>query len=265
MIKKTLIIATVLALCSVGLAHDMWLESESFIMSPGQKVIVRNGNGIIYQKSENAVTTDRLSGLIGLDPKGREFEPGPASVEGNWLNLEFTSKEKGNYWIGLGTKARKIRLSGEDFTAYLEHDGIPGIIKERKEKGITDRTEIEQYSKYVKIYLQVGDKTSSNYDKPLGLKIEINPLVNPYTLKSGDSLPVQVLYEGKPLQDLTLHAGHEGQEKETIEATTDAAGKARITINSPGKWYVRGIHLSQVDKEDHSYESYWATTTFQVK
>ncbi len=38
-----------------------------------------------------------------------------------------------------------------------------------------------------------------------------------------------------------------------------------VRISEPGRWYIRGIHLFQVDQEDHSYESYWATFTFQVK
>ena len=156
-------------------------------------------------------------------------------------------------------------MSGSDFTEYLKHDGIPNVLKERQEKGISQRDEVEQYSKYVKAYLQVGKKASENYSAILGLEIEIIPQSNPYSIEVDGSLPVQVLFRGKPLSGLTLHAGSDGQSEESISAQTDLDGKALIPIGSPGKWYVRGIHLFQVDQDDHSYESYWATFTFKVK
>jgi hypothetical protein len=243
----------------------MWLESNAFIIkTPGQAVLIRNGNGIIYQRSENAVTTDRLAALVAVGPSGEKAELGTPVANENWLDIPFTPKKAGNYWVGLASKPRKIRLSGEDFTGYLEHDGIPAIIQERKEKGISDRDEIEQYSKYVKLYLQVGDTGSDNFNEPIGLRIEIIPLKNPYGVKAGGNLPVQVLFKGKPLAGLTLHAGFSGQGEEALAVETDKNGKAQIGIGKPGKWYIRGIHLAQVDLDDHSYESHWATLTFEV-
>jgi uncharacterized GH25 family protein len=147
----------------------------------------------------------------------------------------------------------------------LEHSGVKNVLKERAEKGISDREEIEEYSKYVKAYLQVDDTKSSNYKKPLGLVIDTVPLKNPYSLHVGDSLPVQVLFKGKPLSNLILYAGAAGHEKPLTQATTDSDGKADIKLSKTGRWYIRGINLLQVDKEDHSYESYWTTLTFEVK
>ena len=123
---------------------------------------------------------------------------------------------------------------------------------------------MEEYSKYVKIYLQSGQKRSRNHSQPLGLKIEIVPLKNPYRLHAGDSLPVRVLYDGRPLAGLELHAGSDARNSEASDHVTDSGGKAVIPLSTSGRWYIRGIHLQQVDKEDHSYESYWATLTFEV-
>lgn len=246
-------------------AHDMWLESQSFIVDKaGDRVIIRNGNGTIYQKSENAVTPERLAVLMARGPSGAAVELDTPTVDDVWLISGFTPAKPGNYWVGLATKPRMIRMSGEDFTAYLEHDGIPKVIEEREEKGISDRDEVEQYSKYVKAYLQVGGENNPNFDEPLGLTIEIVPLANPYDLPVGATLPVQVLFRGHPLDGLTLHAGHEGQAEATASIDTDQEGRAEIPLVAAGKWYVRGIHLSQVDQEDHTYESYWAALTFQV-
>ncbi len=264
MTKRVALLTVFLALGAVVLAHDMWLESTVFITKPGETITISNGNGTIYTKSENAVTPDRIVQLVATGPTGAPTALGTPYVQGDWLKLDFEPSETGNYWIGMATKPRLIRLSGEDFNGYLEHDGIPHVLEERKKKGILDREEVERYSKYVKIYLLSGEAPSDNHDRPLGLAIEILPLENPYRLKPGDQLPVQVLFQGQPLSGFALHAGYSGQEQEAVHQFTDAQGKAVVPIASAGRWYVRGIHLRQVDLEDHSYESHWATLTFEV-
>jgi uncharacterized GH25 family protein len=255
----------VLALFSFGFAHDPWLECDSFVVKAGQKTVIRNGNGYIYIESENAVTPGRIAQLVAIGPEGRKFEPNTPYVHEKWLQLDFTPDASGNYWFGIATEPRSIRLAGEDFTEYLKHSGVENVLKDRAAKGITDRDEIEEYSKYVKTYLQVDDTHSSNYDKPLGLVIDTIPLKNPYSLTAGDSLPVQVLFKGKPLAGLILYAGAAGHEKPLTHATTDNDGKAEIKLSQAGRWYIRGINLLQVDEKDHSYESYWTTLTFEVR
>ncbi len=264
MAKKVALVLLISLCVTVVTAHDMWLESSSFLTFPGEKITIRNGSGTIFQKSENAVAPDRIATLLGLDPDGKKFGPGTPYVDGNWLTLDFQPEKYGNYWIALASHPRKIALSGADFNNYLEHDGIPGVLEQRKEGGILDRDEVEEYSKYVKIYLQSGQKRSRNHRQPLGLKIEIVPLKNPYGLLAGDSLPVRVLYGGRPLAGLDLHAGCDAPNSEASDHVTGSGGKAVIPLSTSGRWYIRCIHLQQVDKEDHSYESYWATLTFEV-
>lgn len=259
-------LVTVLLFAVFLSGHDMWLETQSFIIEKaGQPITIQNGNGTIYQKSENAVAVDRIAQLIVLDPSGSKIETGKPYIEDAWTRYTFTPKTTGNYWMGLASKARNISLSGEEFTEYLKHDGIPNVLKERKKKGISDRDEVERYSKYVKAYLQVGDSHSDNFDDPLGLAIEIIPQKNLYLINGSDILPVQVLFQGNPLSGLTLHAGFKGQGEDVVSAVTDRNGMAKIKISNPGKWYIRGIHLFQVDQDNHSYESYWATLTFEIQ
>ncbi len=77
-------------------------------------------------------------------------------------------------------------------------------------------------------------------------------------------MPVRVVYEGKPLAGLDLHAGYSGQAGQASHLVTDLHGQAVISLSHSGRWYVREIHLVQVDTASHSYESYWATLTFEV-
>ncbi len=244
--------------------HDMWLESSSYFSEPGVELTISAGNGFIFVQSENAVTPDRIVALKAVGPSGIAFEPGKLFVEGNWLRLAFRPDRPGGYWIGLATRPSSIRLSADDYRAYLEHDGLPDVLEERRRKGIADRAETEEYSKYVKTYVQVGEERSGNYNRPLGLTVEIVPQANPYELKKGDKLPVQVLFRGKPLPRLLLHAGTAGVEEAFEHVYTDQEGRAEIPITRAGKWYIRSIHLFEVEGRDHGYESYWASLTFEV-
>ncbi len=253
-----------LAAAGWALAHDQWIQPAEFYVDANQTVTVRCGNGTIYVKSENAVAPDRLALLKAAGPEG-EVAVGEPRISGHFLEMDVEVGKAGNYWVALATKPRHISLSGKDFNGYLEHDGLPHVLKAREEEGILDRAETEEYSKYVKTYLRAGDALSGNHDQPLGLKIEIVPLSNPYALGVGDQLPVQVLLDGEPIEGFYLHAGYEGQEKEPVHVYTDGEGKAAVELSAAGAWYVRGIHLVRVDKEDQSYESYWATLTFGVR
>ena len=262
--KRTGLSLALLLCLTLVHAHDMWLETDSYFAKVGERVLVRNGNGTIFDKSENAVTPDRVAQYMGRGPSGGSIELEPPQVEGNWLTLGFVPQQAGNYWVGLGSRPRLIEMTAEDFKGYLEHDGLPHVVKERKEKGIQNRDEIEEYSKFVKTYLQVGDVHSQNFDDLLGLAIEIVPLRNPYELGAGQDLPLAVRFKGELLPGFLIHAGTAAS-GELDQAYTDESGKASIRISRGGRWFLRGIHLSQVDQENHSYESYWASLTFEVK
>ena len=257
----------VLILCASAalLGHDMWLEAERFLVSAHQEVLIRNGNGTIYVRSENAVAPDRIARLLALGSGGEAVQPGKPFVDGDWLAFQLKTGRPGNYWVGLATLPRVLKMSADDFNHYLEHDGLPHVLAERRKKGIAARAESERYSKYVKAYLQAGEEAGSNHDRPLGLKIEIVPLSNPYRLEPGQELPVQVLFEGRPLEGFLIHSGRAGEKEEGEGNYTDSQGRASIPIDAAGRWYLRGIHIFQVDGQEHSYESYWATLTFGVQ
>ena len=46
---------------------------------------------------------------------------------------------------------------------------------------------------------------------------------------------------------------------------TDQYGVARITLDSPGKWYVKFVNMIEVMDNDLDYESKWATLTFEIR
>jgi nickel transport protein len=59
------------------------------------------------------------------------------------------------------------------------------------------------YLKFAKALVPVSPSESeklTGYDRVLGYRLELIPQENPFSLKAGDVLPVQVLFDGKPVE-----------------------------------------------------------------
>ena len=125
----------------------------------------------------------------------------------------------------------------------------------------------ERYSKHVKAVFQVGASRSSAFATSLGYPAEIVPLQNPYSLSVGSELSVRCLVDGRPVANQAVIAGgvHQGATIEERMVRTDQYGVARITLDSPGKWYVKFVNMVEVAHDGLDYESKWATLTFEIR
>jgi len=79
------------------------------------------------------------------------------------------------------------------------------------------------------------------FSKPVGLYMEMVPLVNPLALKVGDTFPVLVLKEGIPL----ANAGFESSDEEEPSYKTDAYGIAQIPVKKKGLFIVAAKYYAQ--------------------
>jgi uncharacterized GH25 family protein len=249
-------------------AHDLFLKLDSFFVAANSKVTVSILNGS-YLSSEAAVNFARLKDVSVVSPSGARTSPRETDFTKNettsFLNLE--TKEAGTYVVGLSTLPREIDLEGKDFNEYLEHDGIPDTLVERKKKNELGKKVRERYSKHVKTIFQAGNAQTENYKSVLGYPVELVPQANPYKLKAGDTIEVLCLKDGKPLVNQYVMSGREADGKVVAESNvrTDRKGVARIKLGASGKWYVRFINMTRLSDPKLNYESKWVTLTFEIK
>ncbi len=93
--------------------------------------------------------------------------------------------------------------------------------------------------KYAKAVFTVGQAGGDAWAKPLGQAMEIVPLKDPATLKTGDILPVKVLKEGKPARTFVYGTYDTfSDQKDTFGYTTktDKEGVANIKLIHKGTW-----------------------------
>ena len=176
-------------------SHELFLKTDSYFLNANEQSELFLFNGT-FDQSENIITRDRIinTKIIGPD---YEFLP----TEKDYFDkdevtyLKFKAGKAGTYVAGISTLPRVIELSAEEFKDYLIHEGLTDVISEREEKGISNATAREKYSKHVKTLLQVSGKRTNHYAMDLGYPIEFIPLNNPYNLSKGDKLSFKLVKE----------------------------------------------------------------------
>jgi hypothetical protein len=272
-------VAALVAVTSLASAHDLFLHPRGFLVAPRATITlpVLNGTFIV---SENAVERARITDLSLRGPDGRTTidratwtERDPRST------VRVTVAGPGTYVVGVEIGARTLSLDGPAFDAYLAEEGITPILDRRRATGRLGRPARESYAKAAKTLIAVTDANghlaapardgASAALVPSGYAAEIVPLVDPYTVGVGASVPVRALVGGTPLAGWTIHAGGTiGTSTAPIPMqvlTTDRDGRADVRLTHDGHWFVAFVHM--VDAPPGSavdYVSRWATLSFGV-
>ncbi|MCA1625661.1 MAG: DUF4198 domain-containing protein [Acidobacteria bacterium] len=249
-------------------AHDLFLKPDGFFVKVNEKISISILNGS-FQASEGAVNYARLKDVSVVSPSGKRTNPVEADFTKNETTsfLNFQPTEAGTYIVGLSTMPREIDLEGKNFNEYLAHDGIPDTLAERKKKKELDKKVRERYSKHVKTIFQAGDAQTENYKTVLGYPVELVPQSNPYKSKTGETIEILCLLDGKPLVNQFVMTGRESNGKLVVgkNIRSDKKGIAKIKLDGAGKWYVRFIQMTPLKDPKINYESKWATLTFEIK
>jgi hypothetical protein len=260
--------AVALLVTAVASAHDLFMKLDSYFLAPNTRASVRLLNGT-FQKSEGLVGRDRFRdiSLYAPDLSGPIDQAVTWRDEGKTTVMDVQTGGPGTYLAGVSTKPREIDLKAAEFNDYLQHDGIPDTLAERKRNNELNRDVRERYSKHVRAVFQVGDKLSDDFKRQLHYPAEVAPQQNPYALKVGDTISVLCTVEGKPVPNQFVMAGWESRDGKLhlLDARTNEGGLATFKLAGAGKWYVKFIHMTQLSHPNLNYESKWASLTFEIR
>ena len=158
--------------------------------------------------------------------------------------------------------AQTIEMKGDEFTDYLKEEGLDAIVAARQAAGESASSTTERFARYAKIALRTGSGPGAHITRPAGLKVEIVPAVDPTMLRVGQPLTVQFLAGGAPVANATVMAVSGGV---AARAQTNADGRATFTIDRPGPWLIKTIHMVRLPPGSPTvWESSWATLTFHT-
>lgn len=253
-------------LASSAFAHDLWLVPPPDPTPVGAPVEINVAVGMDFPVSIHQADPVRLT-MRALGPGDSTAEVSLRKVEDELLTVAtFVPTKKGTWIVSAVTKPNQIDLEAADFNGYLLHDGMAHVLAKRMEDKELDRAATERYSKYTKAMIAVGGSIEGGAERrALGLKLEILLLQDPFSVRVGDTLAVQVLFDGKPLNMASLSWDHPGNgEAFSGQTWSDEEGKALIPVAKTGLMNIRLIHMTRPGSEDYEWESFWASFTFRI-
>jgi len=254
-------ILLVSALCQ---AHEFWLLPIKFHYGPGETaridfMVGENFTGAYWDLERHAVEQ-----LVVINRSGSEdVTTRIRSTKGN--NLTYTFGSVGTHLFTLQSSAAYIESEGEEFTKYLEEDGIENILAHRKKTNAENLKAREFYTRYAKLLVQYGGRTDDTFKKEAGFVIEIIPQKNPYDLKPGDYMTCKLLYNKVPAPHSLMKVWNQTGKRTFLQNMyTEEDGTITFPISNSGSWMVSSVKMKSSERNDADYESMWASLVFGI-
>ena len=240
-------------------AHNLWLGLDHYDQKVGgsAKVFLYLAHSLPFA---DLARPERMKDFFYLDPSGDRinFELKKYDPESffNEVGVNLNMRKEGTY---LGFAAM------EPVFVSMTPEGR----KRKSKKELSDAISCRHVEFFAKAIFYAGKPGGSAYKSVLGHTLEMIPQKDPCLLKSGDYLPVKVMFNGKPLVDEVVFATYVGfstREEYPFAARTDADGIVNIRIIHPGIWWVK-IPLKKIreDKSECDVDQYATILTFEVK
>lgn len=249
------------------LAHDFWLEPSTFTPAPNQVVSVRL---MVGQKFRGEPIPRTASLIEKFELVTAEGETPMAGREGGDPAGLGRAGSPGLATIVYRSRNSSVSLEAAKFEQYLKDEGLEAVSAARRKKGETDKPAREVFARCAKALLSVGDGGAAGADRAVGMTLELVAEKNPYAVwaapstgpATAASLPVRLLYEGKPLAGALVVAFPYDAPEAAQSVRTDAAGRAAIDISRRGQWLLKAVHMIPSSSPEADWQSLWASLTF---
>lgn len=262
--KRFLTIAIVLMVTLLASAHEFWLQPKKYRYQLGEEMKIdfmvgESFTGEFWDLTHHKVEKLELHISSGAKDMAKEVK----TTKGN--NLTVKMDQEGTYLFSMISNAAYIEMEGKAFNEYLKEDGLDDILTDRKRTNQLDKPSTEYYSRYAKLLVQAGEKKDDTFKKKIGLRYEIVPDQNPYTLKTGDYLQCKVFYEGKPAPHALVKVWSKINNTTFLQNIyTEKDGSVRFPISTSGEWMVSSVKMIKSEKAGAEYHSLWASLVFGI-
>ena len=250
--RYLLMLAVVLFVAPFASAHDPWVQSNTAIVRTGDAVHIdlmlgNHGNDHRDFKLAGKLPPELISTFEVVGPDGKTYD-----LKSNMIDQGYAPKE--GYYTAKFVPAQP--------GVYIANQKLDTVMK----KGNPIRA--YRSAKTVILASDSLDKlpeVTPGYDKPLGHRLELIPVVNPVVgIGPGKKITVQLLFDGKPLEGVTVHFIPRGVMLKTeldpdYERTTDKDGKASFEPRE-GNYVLIVAHLPRDEKGDGYEKAHYAAT-----
>lgn len=255
-------------------AHDFWIEPSTYSPPVNSVVNVRLRVGEHFEGEVVARNASAIETFVVATAEGQQ--PIPGRQGGDPAGM-FRVTAPGTLLVAYRSRPSTVELAAAEFEQYLKEEGLEHVIEERARRGASGAPGREQFSRSVKALLHANGTASEGHNRALGLTLELIPEQDPLSLRAGGTLPVRLLYEGRPLAGALIMAfsrkpqdSHKhvhpasGHPDAPFQARSDAAGRVQVPM-SAGVWMIKTVHMVPAPEGSGvDWQSVWATLTFEV-
>lgn len=257
-------------------AHEFWLEPVAGPLTAGGSANLSLLVGELFTGELVGFSAAQTSGLRHYTASGVKDLKAMAPTQ-PVAGLSLPLARPGTHLVAFESQPNFISLPADRFHAYLHDEGLDFITARRESAGTAAQPGRERYRRFVKTLLNVGDAggaspapglparpADTTFSTRVGQQLELVPLTDPLRLPIGGALPVQVLFEGKPLAGALLKAWHKKSGQLLIvRSTTGADGIATVNLPYAGAWMVSVVHMvAATGIKDADWDSLWGNLSF---
>jgi len=207
-------------------AHDILLFANG---GADSRVVVRYGHPGDWQE------VDRHK-LIELDAIGRDG--GTASLLGVLMPVRNTFEAPLGASSDGGGRLLAARYDNGFWVKLAD-----GSYRNARRSEVSATVSALSSFKFAKAWVASGRAAGDDYRRVVGHRLEIVPLADPMSIAPGGSLPLRVLWGGRPLAGARLEIGDgvtERREEDIPRHATDADGVAALPVEKTG-WQVIAV------------------------
>jgi len=250
-------------------AHDFWLQPREYWILPDAltPMTLQVGHGPLRQRSP--IPARRITRFQAIAPQGAVIDlRKQLGLGGPEDDGDFRLKEQGVYVLVLQTDdAAQTHLPSIRFNDYLKAEGLTPALEQRARLHRMDADGSERYSRCAKSIVQVwpsGPGSQAHVSKPVGLPLEIVPEANPYAVPRSATLPVNVIYEGRPLAGALVKLTNLEDDASPFEMhPTDQNGRAIFAMPKSGAWLLNVIWTKALPRsEETDFETVFSSLSF---
>lgn len=279
-VTRVTILACLLGLSPVLHAHEFWFKPIGSLHAVGDAVTLRLEVGEFFNGDAAGFSIPTTQALRHFSAKApvEDLKPFLPAKERE-AEVELALNTPGTHLLAYDSAPLRITLEAGKFQAYLHDEGLDFVKTLREQADTANQPGRERYRRNIKTLIAVGTEPETvqaldkTYAKHASQRLEITPLRNPLTMAPGEALPVQIVFDDKPLAGALVKAWHKHNgQLVMIRATTSAQGEVVFNLPYAGDWMVSVVHMiaatdsgaEEGDETGVDWDSFWGNLSFQL-
>ena len=247
-------------------AHEFWLEPSKSRSSVNEEIPITIAVGQNFKGDTIPYIPDSTVRFDVYGPGGKVEQAG-AAFAADPAGIVRPAGRRGLYIVAYQNKGTKTSIKADIFNKYLKDEGLDHILEHRAANGQMDQPGEEFYTRFPKTWVLAGDHVEAGRwaAAPSRLKFEMVPLSNPFVLRSGDLVTLQVLYDGQPIENIQVNTFVKGAPERIHAVRSDGNGRVTLNIDRAGRWMFAAVHAIPAPHiEGVDWESFWTSLTLDV-